>query len=211
VPLGAANSTDNIGRGPAELPGRRTSRRFMRARQRIYKREGGRVGLTTGARLQFKYAHLRRRWWKFYRAAAFQLWRLDSAGQRTRVVRRGPKISYCLRDLERTRPGRWSPRRRRYPACSTRRSIRRITLGTSVGWSDIYPAAYPEQWIDVTGLRGCFAYAQVADPRNGIYESREDNNLSQAIVRLPYREPGRRRGCPGRDMGAGPPRDDDEY
>ena len=62
-----------------------------------------------------------------------------------------------------------------------------MTLGTSVGWADIYPPAYPEQWIDVTGLRGCFAYVHIADPENGIYESNEDNNEAQAIVRLPYR------------------------
>src|SRR3954464_3944200 len=42
--LRAGNSLDNVGRGRAELFGRRTSRSFMRARQRIYKRGGGRIG-----------------------------------------------------------------------------------------------------------------------------------------------------------------------
>ena len=69
-----------------------------------------------------------------------------------------------------------------------------MRLGTSVGWSDIYPAAYPEQYLDVTGLRGCFAYRHTADPRNGIYESNERNNTAQVIVRLPFR-PGPQR-CP---------------
>ena len=32
-----------------------------------------------------------------------------------------------------------------------------MTLGTSVGWADVYPSTYPDNWIDVTGLRGCFA------------------------------------------------------
>ena len=61
-----------------------------------------------------------------------------------------------------------------------------MTLGTSLGWADIYPPAYPEQWIDVTGLRGCFAYVHIADPENGIFESNEDNNEAQAIIRLPF-------------------------
>jgi hypothetical protein len=103
-------------------------------------------------------------------------------------------VSYCLRDLQRTRPRARSPRRRVYPACNTKPGTRRVRLGTSVGWSDIYPATYPEQYLDVTGLRGCFAYRHTADPRNGIYESNERNNTAQVIVRLPFR-PGRQR-CP---------------
>ena len=103
-------------------------------------------------------------------------------------------MSYCLRDLQRTHPRARSPRRRVYPACSTSRRKRRVTLGTSVGWSDVYPPAYPEQYLDVTGLRGCFAYRHTADPRNGIYESDETNNSAQVTVRLPFK-PGKQR-CP---------------
>ncbi|MGH2805428.1 MAG: lysyl oxidase family protein, partial [Thermoleophilaceae bacterium] len=200
--LRAGNVIDSVGAGPAELHGVRTSRRFMRARQRIYLRRGGRIAVRTGARLQFKFAHQQRYWWKFYDAARFELWRVDSRGRRTRRVRTGPKVAYCLRDLSRTRPRlRRSPRRRVYPECSTRSRARRETIGTSVGWADIYPPAYPEQWIDVTGLRGCFAYVHIADPENGIYESNEDNNEAQVIVRLPFRRSAERRGCRGRDRG----------
>lgn len=209
VLLRAGNSIDNIGTGPAELRGRRTSRWFMLAHQRIYKRDGGRISVKTGARLQFKFAHLQRYWWKFLHAAEFQLWRLDRQGKRVKLVRRGPKVAYCLRDLGHTRRGlRGSPRGPVYPACSNNRFARGVTLGTSVGWSDIYPPDYPQQWIDVTGLRGCFAYMQRADPRNGLYESNENNNTAQVIVRLPVL-PGHswRRGCHGPDVGAGPSRD----
>ncbi len=76
-----------------------------------------------------------------------------------------------------------------------------MTLGTSPGWSDIYPPTYPEQWIDVTGLRDCFAYAHIADPKNGIYESDEDNNEAQVIVRLPFDPYQRKKGCRGPDRG----------
>ena len=114
-------------------------------------------------------------------------------------MRTGPKVSYCLRDLTHTRPMlRRSPYLPVYPACSTNPSTgARITLGTSVGWADIYPPSYPEQWIDVTGLRGCFAYVHIADPENGVYESDEDNNEAQVIVRLPFRAEARREGCRG--------------
>ena len=196
VMLRAGNSIDNVGLGPTELHGVRTGRYFMRARQRIYKRAGGRLGITTGARLFFKFVPGQLRYWKYHRAAAFELWRLDSLGRRARLVRRGPKVSYCLRDLSHSRGRlRGSPPRRVYPACNTNPRQRKVTIGTSVGWSDVYPPSYPEQWIDVTGLRGCFAYRHVADPGNGIYESDEGNNSAAVIVRLPYRA-GRQR-CPG--------------
>ena len=202
--LRAGNVIDSVGDGPAELYGTRIGPRFMRARQRIHTRDGGRIGVATGGRLQFKFAHLDRFWWKFYNAARFELWRVDSEGRRARLVRTGPKVAYCLRDLVRTRPElRRSPRREVYPACSTNSRAQHVTLGTSVGWADVYPPTYPEQWIDVTGLRGCFAYVHIADPENGIYESNEDNNEAQVIVRLPFDQDRRRTGCRGRDAGRG--------
>ena len=197
VVLRAGNSIDNIGLGPAELHGVRTGRYLMRARQRIYRRRGGRVGITTGAKLFFKYIPGQTSYWKFLHAARFELWRLDADGKLTRRVKRGPKVSYCLRDLTHTRPKRRrSPRARVYPGCNTNPRARRVTIGTSVGWSDVYPPSYHEQWIDVTGLRGCFSYRHKADPLNGIYESNERNNTAAVTIRLPFR-PGPQR-CPGR-------------
>jgi hypothetical protein len=193
--LRAGNSIDSVGRGPAELHGVRVSRRYMRGRQRIYRRRGGRIGIRTGARIYFKFVPGQTFYWKFQHAARFELWRLDEEGRREEFVRRGPKISYCLRDLAHSRPRlRGSPRTRHYPGCSTNPAQRRRTLGTSVGWSDVYPSSYPEQWMDVTGLRGCYAYVHMADPLDHLYESNEDNNDARVIVRLPYR-PGPQR-CP---------------
>jgi hypothetical protein len=193
--LRAGNSIDSIGRGPAELHGVRIGRRYMRGRQRIYRRAGGRIGISTGARIFFKFVPGQTFYWKFQNAARFQLWRLDRRGRRQEFVRRGPKVSYCLRDLRLSHPRLpRSPGTRQYPGCSTDPAARRRTLGTSVGWSDVYPSTYPEQWLDVTGLRGCFAYVHEADPLDHLYESNERNNEGQVVVRLPYR-PGKQR-CP---------------
>nr|MBA3299725.1 hypothetical protein [Thermoleophilaceae bacterium] len=100
--LRAGNSIDNVGLGPAELHGRRASRYQMRARQRIYRRGGGRLGISTEARLLFKFVPGQTRYWKFLQAASFELFRLDSRGRIGRRIRRGPKVSYCLRDLSHT-------------------------------------------------------------------------------------------------------------
>lgn len=198
--LRAGNSIDNVGKGPAELRGVRTSRRFMRAVQRIYRSGDGIVSFHTGARLRYTLGHQHRFYWKFYRAARFELWKLDHRGRRAFLATRGVKIAYCLRDLRHTHPYlRRSPGHRVYPACNTNPHRRRVTLGTSVGWSDIYPPTYIKQWVDVTGLRGCYALVHIADPDNVIYESNERNNRAQVIVRLPF-HPGRQH-CPGRSTG----------
>ena len=200
--LRAGNSIDNVGLGPAELHGTRLGPRFMKGRQRIYKRSGGRLGIDTGARLFFKFVPGQLRYWKFYRAASFTLWRVDACGGAHRPGPPRPEGELLPARPLHTRPRRRrSPRRFVYPACSTDPGKRRVTIGTSVGWSDVYPPGYPEQWIDVTGLRGCFDYQHTADPTNALYESNERNNSAAVRVRLPFR-PGRQR-CPG--AGTPPP------
>ena len=82
------------------------------------------------------------------------------------VVRTSPKLNYCVRDLERTGRASARPTTATTPAATRTRTIIRDTLGTSVGWSDIYPADYDKQWIDVSGLRGCFAFPMTVDPKH---------------------------------------------
>jgi lysyl oxidase len=202
--LHAGNSINSMGEGPAELRGRRASRWTMDAKQAIYKKGGGHIMLNTGARLVFKAIPGQYRYWKYFHAARFELWKLDKQGRRTTRVEVGPKVSYCLRDLQHRNPQLpGSPRKFHYPGCSQDPGAQRDTLGTSVGWSDVYPSTYHEQWINVNHRRGCFAYVHVADPKNHIYESNEKNNEGETIVRLPWRGSGRQ-GCPGESKTGGP-------
>jgi len=69
-----------------------------------------------------------------------------------------------------------------------------VRMGISAGWYESYPAFYYEQYVDVTGLSGCYSLRHVADPLNHIFESDESNNVSATRVRLPPRR-GRVRGC----------------
>jgi len=185
VLLRAANSIDSLGTGPVEVRGRRIGRTTMSVRQRIHRRGWPPLEIASSGRLAFKRIPGQGGYWKYRHAARFEMWQLDGEGRRERLVREGPKVFYCLRDLVRSRPSGRSPSRRVYPACSQNRGIRAVTLGTSVGWSDVYPASYHEQWVDVTGLRGRFSLVHVADPRDGIAESDESNNAAGTIVRLP--------------------------
>ena len=178
------------GRGPIELRGRRYKRNWMHANQAIYRVGGGVEIVRTEAKLHFFSvgAYWGGSYWKVHDPLSMEIWSLDDRGNPLKRVRKGPKVFYCLRDLERTKPMRRSPPHRVYPGCNQDPSRQRVRLGTSVGWSDIYPAEYDRQWVNVSGLRGCFAFVMRVDPQNLLYEENEHDNRSQRIVRLPYHD-----------------------
>jgi hypothetical protein len=193
VLLRATSDVESRGRGPMELHGRRDGPGSMKTNQWIYKKGSGHMVLPTEAKLHFTYVgtYFGGSYWKVHELANFELRRVGPDGKVGDVVRTSPKLNYCLRDLTHTRPGRRSPSHWVYPGCNQNPFQDRVRLGTSVGWSDIYPAAYHQQWIDVAGLRGCFAYRMIVDPKENLFESNEDDNMSQRLVRLPYKgEPG---------------------
>jgi hypothetical protein len=188
VLLRATSDVRSRGRGPIELRGRRNGFRTMRTVQRIYRRGGGHIDLRSDATLRFTDvgAYFGGSYWKVHELARFELRPVLPGGGLGDPVRASPKLNYCLRDLERTRPGRVSPTQRHYPACNQNPYRNRVTLGTSVGWSDIYPSDYDKQYIDVTGLSGCFAFQMTVDPQNLLVESNDHDNRSRRRVLLPF-------------------------
>jgi hypothetical protein len=188
----------NRGSGPAELFAQRAGPREMTARQVIADVAGGRRRFVTGAEVYYTSVPTRGGdYWKMDDAARFELWVQLPDGRRGPLVRFGPKLRYCLRDLDRVGtpgPGSPVPARRVFPACNQSARKIEVTLGTSVGWADVYPASYPGNVIDVTGLRGCFVVLHRADPEHHILEASEANNVSARVVRLPFK-PGAQR-CP---------------
>jgi hypothetical protein len=188
--LQAGNDIRSRGRGPMELRGRLFKRGWMRANQAIYKVGGGVSVFQTEAKLHYYSVgyEFGGSYWKVYDPLSMEIWSLDDDRRPQARVRKGPKVFYCFRDLKRTRAMKRSPARRVYPACSQDRGRKRVRLGTSVGWSDIYPSSYDRQWVNVSGLRGCFAFVMRVDPENLLYEEHEGNNRSVRIIRLPYRD-----------------------
>jgi hypothetical protein len=194
VLLRATSSLNNRGSGPLELRAHRTGPHSTAVYQVIQTRRGPARVFRSAAKLVFKYIPGQRygygsvggaSYWKLKHAAAFELWSVDARGRAVRLVRRGPKVDYCLRDLVHTRPSRSSPQAAVFAGCSQNPYMRHDVLGTSVGWSDVYPYEYPEQWIDVTGLHGRFAYVQRADPDNLLLESSNRDNVSETYITLP--------------------------
>jgi Lysyl oxidase len=192
--LRGTSSVNNLGAGPIELRAHRSGGGPWKVFQAIYGRGGHAHLYRAPVRLVYKYVPGDRygygyvgpeNYWKVQHVAAFQLWSLNAQGQPERLVRTGPKVDYCLRDLERRNPSRRSPRAAVYPACTELRNATRHVFGTSVGWSDVYPYGYPEQWIDVTGLRGRFAFVQIANPEGLWHEASVANNASETLIALP--------------------------
>ncbi|MBI5104680.1 MAG: hypothetical protein HZB46_06795 [Solirubrobacterales bacterium] len=193
--LQAENRIVNIGRGPLEVRAHRgDSSIYAEAYQAIHRTGGGVTFFPEAGLVYWKAIPGQGHYWKYWRAARFELWTLNADGTRDRLQRTGPKLSYCFRDLDRVRGGRDVPRGRVYPACSQSAKRRDMKLGTSVGWADVYPETYHENWISITGLRGCFAFVHRADPEGELIEQREDNNLGVRRIRLPPVK-GRVRGC----------------
>jgi hypothetical protein len=186
--LHATSDVESRGRGPMEVRGHRDGPRSMRVTQRIYRVGGGDITLRTDASLHFTDVgeYFGGSYWKVHQLARFELRKVRPDGALGPVLRTSPKLNYCLRDLDRTRPGRRSPVNAQYPGCNQDPSIRDDVLGTSVGWSDIYPADYDKQYIDVSGLRGCFVFSMTVDPKHLLFESNENDNSSHRRVRVPF-------------------------
>jgi hypothetical protein len=199
----ATNRIVNVGSGALELRAdhrgnpRSSGYRFAKAYQVIRNREGAPVYFPEAGYVYWKAIPGQGHYWKYWRAARFELWTLNPDGTRAKLERTGPKLSYCFRDLRRVRTFQRSPRRRVYPACSQSFGRSELRLGVSPGWADIYPSTYPENWISITGLKGCFAFVHRADPLDDIIEEHEDNNIGQRVIRLPPRRGSvAPRGCP---------------
>jgi hypothetical protein len=188
IRLHATSDVRSRGKGPMELRGRRNGWHSMRVRQRIYRAGGGHIDVPTRATLHFTDvgSYFGGSYWKVHQLAHFELWSVGRHHHLLHRVRVGPKLNYCLRDLERTRPGRRSPSGPHYPGCNQNPYEDRVTLGTSVGWSDIYPADYDRQWIGVGGLHGCFAFVMKVDPQALLFESNEHDNTSRRLIHLPF-------------------------
>jgi hypothetical protein len=188
--LHASNDIRSRGRGPMELRGRKYKHNWMRANQAIYRAGGGVEIFRTEMRLHFYFVGYSwgGSYWKVHNPLSMEIWTLDDRRRPLRRVRKGPKVFYCFRDLVHTKSMKRSPHHPVYGACSQDPGRDRLRLGTSVGWSDIYPSDYDRQWVSTAGLRGCYAFVMRVDPLNLLYESNEHDNRSARIVRLPYHD-----------------------
>ena len=164
--LRAGNAIESIGKGPGRAARRALQPRLhARAPAHLQARRRLDHGADRGAGCASSSPTCRATGGSSTTRPASSSGRLDPPGSGARARCAPARRSPIACATSRTRP--WlsgTPYCAHYPACSNNIGLRRDMLGTSVGWADVYPPDYPEQWIDVTGLRGCFAYVHTADP-----------------------------------------------
>ena len=106
-------------------------------------------------------------------------------GQRGELAAQGPEAELLLPRPEADRSRRAQSRKRVYPGCSQRAGSKERTLGTSVGWSDIYPSSYYQNWVNVRGLTRLLRVRDDRRPAEPPVRERRGQQQGSTRVRLP--------------------------
>ena len=184
--LGFTSATDNLGLGPLWLRARRPTRSHPMLVEQLVHHERGRAVTLRGAGVLRYERHPPHRHWHLDDFVRYELRSLDG-----RVVVRDRKSGFCLID-------RWGFARRvrgiepalpRFVGdCATLQpDALRVEQGSSVGYTDRYPAFFHGQDLDLTGLPpGRYVLVQTANPERRLREVDYANNAASLLVRLSW-------------------------
>ncbi len=195
VRIGFTSATDNIGRGPLWIRGARTSARAyeMRAEQVVRARSGGVAVFRPAGRIRFVNDPPHHHW----HLMRFQQFELRRASDFALLVR-DRKSGFCLADhygLARHRVAGFTGPRFLGNCGQWQTGRLTIQMGTSVGYTDRYPAHFHGQILDITDVpAGVYVLVHRADPQGRLRELRHDNNA--ASVRIRIDRPRERTGAP---------------
>ena len=169
----------NIGEGPMEVLGRRTSSIDpWTVSQVIDDDAGGSRRVVTGAHLV--YAGDGHDHWHVRKMMAYHLFS-------TKATRGDSKVGFCFFDTNLRYPNLpRSPSVRYYREswCGTRTATTSRT-GISVGWADKYSWKLAFQWIDITGLPGGeYVLRTIVDPYDWFLETDNADNCAYRRVRF---------------------------
>jgi len=185
--LGFRSATDNVGEGaleieafrPGALPTMQTVQRLRLAGggSRLYRRVGF---------LRYTYSASHDHW----HLMGFQRYELRRADDHSLLVR-DRKSGFCLTDRWGNAAAGFTGRRKRpvYTDYCARGNTKAqaVLQGTSVGYSDVYPAHFHGQNIDVTRVpRGIYVLVHRASPNLLIRELRYENNAASVRIRLSW-------------------------
>ena len=94
------------------------------------------------------------------------------------------KASFCVADDYRlTPPVPGSPTMPRYRTCPHGSRLKKIKVGLSVGWSDVYAWPRAGQFVDVTNIpSGSYLLEMEANPEGTAQETTRDDNTLQVPV-----------------------------
>jgi dipeptidyl aminopeptidase/acylaminoacyl peptidase len=185
--LGFTSASDNVGEGPLSIVASRPSHGVftMQAAQRV-RMAGGSVRSYRGVGfLRFVIAPPHRHW----HLMDFQRYELRRASDH-RVVVRDRKSGFCLADhwgAAGNAPGK--PRRPRFMSNCGQGQPAALAIheGTSVGYTDRYPAHFHGQNLDVTRVRaGTYVLVHRSNASLQLRELRYENNTASLRIRLTW-------------------------
>jgi WD40-like Beta Propeller Repeat/Lysyl oxidase len=184
--LGFTSAVDNIGLGAIHIRGTRISAaRTMRADQIVHRRGGGVDEVVRGiGRLAYE-PHPPHFHWHLQPYERYELRRAADFA----FVARDRKSGFCLLDRwghARPHPG-IVPRPPRFVGdCAAGNPLARsVEEGSSIGYTDRYPAFFHGQDIDITGLAsGLYVLVHRVNPDGKIRELRYSNDAASALIRL---------------------------
>jgi len=184
--LGFTSATDNLGLGPLWLRARRPTRSHPMLVEQLVQHDGGGVTTLRGVGVLRYERHPPHRHWHLDDFVRYELRSLDG-----RVVVRDRKSGFCLID-------RWGFARRvrgirpalpRFVGdCATLQpDALRVEQGSSVGYTDRYPAFFHGQDLELTGLpAGRYLLVQTANPERRLREVDYSNNAASLLVRVSW-------------------------
>jgi hypothetical protein len=182
--LGFTSLVDNVGKGPAIIAGvRPTGASRMVATQRVRLADGGERVYRDVGRLRYTRSppHYH---WHLMRFDSFELRTLDG---RTLVTDR--KSGFCLADHYGIAPGRWKRRAAFFGNCEQFHPEATYVLqGTSLGYTDRYPAFFHGQNVDITRVpSGTYVLVHRVNANLGLRELRYENDAASVRIRLTWR------------------------
>jgi hypothetical protein len=164
-------ATPNSGQGPLELRGSSSSPDIY---QRIYHLDGSWEDAYAGTfTFHPTHSHIHFDDW-----VRLQLRSVTPEGEPGEPVGSGTKTSFSIVDVQAydlSLPG----------AAPFAQYEGGLVQGISVGWSDVYNASLPDQWIDVTDVPSGHYYLEaVVDPDEHVREVNEGNNVARILIEL---------------------------
>jgi hypothetical protein len=184
--LGFTSLVDNLGPGSSVLVGERTpGQPRMRGTQHVKLANGATRTYSDVA--QFRYTNSPpHHHWHLMRFDSFELHTLDG-----RTLVRDRKSGFCLADHWGAAPGRYPGRHPVFLGdCDQfHPEATHVTMGTSPGYTDRYPAFFHGQNVDITGVPGgTYVLLHRVNATMGLRELRYENNAASVRIRLTWHD-----------------------
>jgi WD40 repeat protein/lysyl oxidase len=188
--LGFASAVDNVGTGAAWVRGtREPGAATMRADQLVALPDGSIRTYRGVGELRYT-PHPPHYHWHYQPFERYELRRPSDFA----LLERDRKSGFCLADHyghAASRVGGSRPARFLGDCGKGRPELRGVDQGSSVGFTDRYPAFFHGQDLDLTGVpAGVYVVVHRANPERLLHELRYDNNAASVRIRLARAAPG---------------------